>query len=265
MHTVQKPHAQSGFTLIELSIVLVIVGLIAGGILVGQDMIKAAEIRSTLKQVEQLNASMNTFRDKYRYLPGDITSTAAVQFGFAARTGAVGRGDGNSYIEGAAAAATVLNSETVLAWRDLNFVNLIDGAYTVATDAPAAATNPDLVKTLLPEAKLGRGNMITVFASAGYNHYQIAGITAIAAGVPTLAAALSPQEAFNLDEKLDDGVPGTGSVRAMLATGTALNTAAVAAPPAAGVCVSNAVGNPYNTTTEEFANAPACGIRIRTN
>ena len=56
-------------------------------------MIKAAEIRSTARQIEQLNASMNTFRDKYRFLPGDIAKTAALSFGFVTRAGTTGSGD----------------------------------------------------------------------------------------------------------------------------------------------------------------------------
>ena len=254
--------SKSGFTLIELSIVLVIIGLIAGGILVGQDMIKGAEIRSTVKQIEQINAAMNTFRDKYRFLPGDITGTAATRFGFVTRAGTTGHGDGNSYIEGGAAAATAVNSETALVWRDLNFIGLLDGSFTVATDAAAVATTPDVVKTFLPEAKLGRGNLITVYTAQGSNFYQIAGVTALsAAGVPTLAAALTPQEAFNIDQKLDDGKPMTGSSRAMT-TATTLNLA----PAAADACVAAVLpASNYNSTTEALANTVACSLRIRTN
>jgi prepilin-type N-terminal cleavage/methylation domain-containing protein len=65
---------QAGFTLIELSIVLVIIGLIVGGVLVGQDLIKAAEIRATISQYEKYNAAMNTFRTKYNGMPGDLSA-----------------------------------------------------------------------------------------------------------------------------------------------------------------------------------------------
>ena len=71
---------RSGFTLIELSIVLVIIGLIIGGVLVGRDLIHAAEIRKTIKQTEQFDAAINTFRNKYNCLPGDCTKPA--EFGF---------------------------------------------------------------------------------------------------------------------------------------------------------------------------------------
>ena len=70
-HVTKKQGKNKGFTLIELSIVLVIIGLIVGGVLVGQDLIKAAEIRATVSQVEGYNSAVNTFRLKYNGLPGD--------------------------------------------------------------------------------------------------------------------------------------------------------------------------------------------------
>src|SRR5580700_8566203 len=92
---------KSGFTLIELSIVLVIIGLIVGGVLVGQDLIRAAGVRATISQIEKYNTAVNTFRAKYNnQLPGDISNPDAAAFGFAARGTAPGEGDGNGIIEG---------------------------------------------------------------------------------------------------------------------------------------------------------------------
>lgn len=67
-----------GFTLIELSIVLVIIGLIVGGILMGRDMIRAAELRSVARDVEAIKTAINTFQNKYNCLPGDCLN--ATQF-----------------------------------------------------------------------------------------------------------------------------------------------------------------------------------------
>src|ERR1700728_113591 len=90
-----------GFTLIELSIVLVIIGLIVGGILVGQNLIAAAGVRATITQIEKFNTAANTFYNKFGYLPGDIPAAPAAQFGFTPRGSAPGEGDGNGIIEGA--------------------------------------------------------------------------------------------------------------------------------------------------------------------
>jgi prepilin-type N-terminal cleavage/methylation domain-containing protein len=80
--TVRRAELMRGFTLIELSIVLVIIGLIVGGVLVGQDLIKAAQIRSLIKQQVQFKAAVGAFRDKYVCLPGDCINAAS--FGFTA-------------------------------------------------------------------------------------------------------------------------------------------------------------------------------------
>ena len=91
---------QQAFTLIELSIVLVIIGLITGGILTGRDLIAAASVRAQVTQIEKFNAAASTFRTKYGFLPGDIPDPDATRFGFAARGTGAGKGDGNGVIRG---------------------------------------------------------------------------------------------------------------------------------------------------------------------
>src|SRR4051812_15247886 len=95
-----------GFTLVELSIVLVIIGLIIGGILVGIDMVKAAELRSTIAQVEKYHAAVNTFLTKFAGVPGDFPQSSAAAYGLMQLTSAttVGQGDGTGLIEGGASA-----------------------------------------------------------------------------------------------------------------------------------------------------------------
>src|SRR5271156_1365895 len=88
-----------GFTLIELSIVLVIIGLIVGGVLVGRDLIASAQVRSQITQIEKYNTATNTFRAKYGYLPGDIPDPLAFNSGFQHRGSYAGEGDGNGVIE----------------------------------------------------------------------------------------------------------------------------------------------------------------------
>ncbi len=100
----------AGFTLIELSIVLVIIGLLIGGVLVGRDLVNSAALRAQISQIEKYNTAVNTFRVKYGYLPGDIPSPAASGFGFGARGQYAGEGDGNGILQGVSSNAANKNS-----------------------------------------------------------------------------------------------------------------------------------------------------------
>lgn len=72
----ENPLNRSGFTLIELAIVMVVIGLIVGGILVGRDLIEAAGIRATVSDVEKLKTAIRTFQTKYNCLPGDCPNAS---------------------------------------------------------------------------------------------------------------------------------------------------------------------------------------------
>ena len=277
-----------GFTLIELSIVLVIIGLIVGGILVGQDLIRAAEIRATVGQIEKYNSAVNTFRSKYNGIPGDLTSDAAAAFGFAARAGTVGLGDGNGLIQGANAGTVMSGTFTQEAgglWNDLSTANLMDGNFTTNTNNTFVAALPGAAATavsaVLPAARLGRGNYVTAGSLNSINYWTIAGIGGMAAttGIYSLSTNLTPIEAYNMDIKLDDGMPETGIVQAHGITGAASTTpladaakwtSATPASAVAGDCVTTggdglASTDTYNRAITTGGNSPGCIMRFRFN
>jgi len=157
---------QQGFTLIELSIVLVIIGLIVGGVLVGQDLIRAAAVRATVSQINKYNSAVNVFRDKYGALPGDLNSAVANQFGFAARGIGVGisggQGDGNGVIEGTTGQVDGFagDGETTMFWVDLSSanglnINLIDDSFNTATATGFPTINTAALPNYFPLAKFG--------------------------------------------------------------------------------------------------------------
>ncbi len=266
-----------GFTLIELSIVLVIIGLIVGGVLVGQDLIHAAEIRATVGQIEKYNSSVNTFRTKYNGIPGDISAANATAFGFITRAGSAGRGDNNGLVDGVNAGAStniVFTQESGFFWDDLTKANLVDGQFTSAADGAAvAAIAAAGVVTQFPAARIARGNMVHVGSTGGLNYYTITGITSTAAatGAMTVTTNLTPTELFNMDNKLDDGIPLTGIVQARGAAGSSAtlltDLPSLNATATVGACDLGAgtATDTYNRSLTLGGSTPACIGRFRFN
>lgn len=92
------PRSRHGFTLIELALVLVIIGLVVGGVLVGRDLIEAGKIRAQINQIADIETQMNTFRLKYDCLPGDCpNATDALGNTYGSNT--IVNGDGNGIIQ----------------------------------------------------------------------------------------------------------------------------------------------------------------------
>ncbi len=214
---------QQGFTLIELSIVLVIIGLIVGGVLVGQDLIKASEIRATVGQVEKYNSAVNTFRTKYNGIPGDIPQTTAGAFGLFQITygTTLGFGDGNGLIEGGLAGAVAPLGETLAFWRHMSDANLVDGQLgstgnsllVQLTGAPTGAVTT--INQSVPDSRTAPTNSFVVFSANGLNYYELMPLTGITGGAYTAGTTgMTPIQAFNMDAKLDDGQPVTGIVQA---------------------------------------------------
>lgn len=275
-HT-KKP-GQKGFTLIELSIVLVIIGLIVGGVLVGQDLIKAAEIRATVGQYEKTNASINTFRTKYNGLPGDLNNTTATAFGLfdTGMNGNNGLGDGDSLIEGNGADLSI-DGESLVFWRHLSDAQLVEGNFgsqLASAGAVAADTNSSTTAGYIPAGKIGRGNYFFANSFQGLNYYLLMGTTGVTtAGVATYSAALTPIETFNIDTKIDDGSPNTGIATARGTTspfsGVSESQATWSASPTNECMTSGgAATSPtttYNRSSSTGGNTPACGLKLRFN
>ena len=132
MMTVQKK--QTGFTLVEIAIVLVIIGLLLGGILKGQELVTSARVRNLADQNSGVQAAYYGFIDRYRNLPGDMTpanATAAIGNNLVNLVGVGGNGDGQLN-EGSFQEATAL-------WAHLAGANFLTGGYP--GDAAGAVNN----------------------------------------------------------------------------------------------------------------------------
>jgi len=231
-----------GFTLIELSIVLVIIGLIVGGVLVGQDLIRSAAVRAQVTQIEKFNQAVNTFYGKYGALPGDLNAQIANQFGFTPRGSYAGQGDGNGFIQGIWGNDPNANSggfpymgEAAVFWVDLTSanglnVNLIEGSFHTGNflTAPSTPLGSTTTSLYMPAAKIGRGNYVYVYGLEGNlaadgagsclmpeaNYFTLVQMSLTSIGPGPGNAGLTVTEANAIDTKIDDGLPLSGNVLA---------------------------------------------------
>src|SRR2546422_1386017 len=91
-------NTQQGFTLVEIAIVLVIIGLLLGGILKGQEMITQAKIKNVIADFSGVSAAYHGYQDRYRAIPGDDPNAATR---WASMTNpAPQQGDGNGIVSG---------------------------------------------------------------------------------------------------------------------------------------------------------------------
>ncbi|HEU5047570.1 MAG TPA: prepilin-type N-terminal cleavage/methylation domain-containing protein [Rickettsiales bacterium] len=236
-------HKHAGFTLIELSIVLVIIGLVVGGILAGSDLIRTAELNTIITQKTKYSVAFNTFRTKYNALPGDM-SNATQYWGAAAGSAADNyvascqgsgsasspltcNGDGNGYICGGADYWSFLCTEGVMAWQQLANAGLIEGTYTPIT-APTGGSY-EVVGLNIPVSKVRANAGFSIFyhcltGSLGNEYFanghcahtffygaQDSGTNSNWMGL-AFYPALSALDAQRIDSKLDNGLPATGTV-----------------------------------------------------
>jgi prepilin-type N-terminal cleavage/methylation domain-containing protein len=248
---------RNGFTLIELSMVLVVIGLIIGGVLVGQDLIRAAETRAQLTQIEKYNSAVNTFRTKYNGLPGDLDLADANTFGFFSPfncNGTQGNRDGDGLIEANQAPAQRQQGvgEVTLFWSDLSTAGFADGQFS-STNVYCAGAVPTLFTSQLPSyfptAKIGGGNFLYVYSINGLNWFGLSATTGIGGccGAMSSNANITVSQAYNMDKKVDDALPTTGKVQAVYLNDTYSTNSPVNAQS------SDSATSCYNTTTNTYS------------
>lgn len=205
---------EKGFTLVELAVVMIIIGLLIGGILKGQELITNAQVSSTVAAAKGVDSAVSTFRDAYSQFPGDMPdATATVRLPNCAGECTNG-GDGDSILEDqpGSANAGALGTESMAFWAQMNAADLVSGVQTQG----AAVWGETL-----PAAPIGGGITAGFFAGGGAlganpvargGHYisiQAApGATAAGAG----AGVMSSSQAARIDRKMDDGNGNEGSV-----------------------------------------------------
>lgn len=218
----------SGFSLVELSIVLVILGLLTGGILTGQNLIRAAELRSVTAQFSQYQTAVMTFRDRYFALPGDIrnaeefwgtmtSGTCPAATGGTGTQTCNGNGDGNVFYTTGANRT----NEMFTFWQHLSNAGLIEGSFT-GLSGPSSSGADAIIGNNVPPAKISNAGWSaqTIGPSGDTEMWQLGSrYTFIIVGAKspssiTHGPLFSPEEAWNIDKKLDDGKPAYGKIAA---------------------------------------------------
>jgi prepilin-type N-terminal cleavage/methylation domain-containing protein len=212
---------ERGFSLVELSIVLVILGLLTGGILGGQELIRAAELRSVGEDMKTYATAVYTFRDKYMATPGDMDN--ATRFWDAAHTTpstcrtTIGTGtqtcdgDGDGEID----VNSTGSSERLRAWQHLANAGLINGNFTGVQDMSGGDGGGAIAGLNVPASKISP-LMYSMTSGTGWTdaaQYFPNTISRQHIQIESRGPrALSPEELWNIDTKFDDGKPGTGSL-----------------------------------------------------
>ncbi len=199
---------KSAFSLIELSIVLIIIGLLIAGITGGASLIKSSELRSVIGEARGYAVAVNAFFTQYDALPGDFSTSIS--------SGDV-VGNQNARIEYAT------NSEGTEAWRDLKTAGAIDSILTIITanqaqspgvNIPASKTKSNGWAFDSDNTSLKNYVVITgaILASADASNSLING------GSFKSSGALLPTDALSIDAKTDDGKANTGKVLGVLSS-----------------------------------------------
>jgi prepilin-type N-terminal cleavage/methylation domain-containing protein len=184
---------QSGFTLVEIAIVLVIIGLLLGGVLKGQELINSAKAKAVITDFRNTATMIAAYQDRFRALPGDDPSAGQhVKGATPATTPKDKQGDG---LVGGSWNSETLTDESVLLWQQLRLAGLASGD----TEPPSTGA----VKDWLPRNT--EGGKIGVQSTQPIDTWQ--GRLFVCQG------SISGRIAQQVDTTMDDGKPTKGSIR----------------------------------------------------
>jgi prepilin-type N-terminal cleavage/methylation domain-containing protein len=215
-----------GFTLIEIAIVLVIIGLLLGGVLKGQELINNAKVKSYATDFRNIPIMLYGFQDKFRSLPGDDSQVVTHLPAATLATTPAGP-IGNGVINGVWDTATNTD-ESCLFWQHVRLAGLAPGSTTVS-----CAANADYWP------KNANGGQIGIQSNTGF----VTMLAVMNGSYIICSKNILGQFVLQLDATLDDGNPATGSMHAIQQSaipGPPSTTATVQANPADSftVCMS---------------------------
>lgn len=207
-----------GFSLVELSIALVIIGLLVGGILAGKSLIRASELRTIPTAIQTNYTAVMTFRDKYFQLPGDMNNAASFWSASCSdHTNNNCNGDGNGQLTIANCSSSIA-LEGNRAWQHMSLAGLIEGDFSGMNSNCANSIYYGNPGRSVPKLKAG-GNVGMMMYYCGWcdamltNAYSNFFALGSYGGNALEVGFISPEEAWNIDTKIDDGLVNAGKMR----------------------------------------------------
>lgn len=186
------PARQSGFTLVEIAIVLVIIGLLLGGVLKGQEMIENSKVKNAINDINGVSAAYNSYIDRFRRIPGDDGPALNNLTGRGGNWATVTRfGNNDGALNSAQADVFAGTNESDALWQHLKAAGFISG------------NQADTGVNALPR------NAFNGLTGVG------AGVTGMT-GVSVCLSQVPGKAARQIDTQLDTGIGNTGSIRATL-------------------------------------------------
>ncbi len=199
---------KKGFSLVELSVVLIIIGILIAAVATSTKLIGNSKLRKVMQEVESMKSGINTFYASFDAYPGDFKRASAFFDNLPEGLDEMPNGNGDNFVE--------YNAENAYSWLHLASAQVIDGAYTGAMSGSGEGATP---RENSPGSQYSPG--------VCYNHifnYDLTGSTVdttqnnIVVGTqvtnnPCVASTFLPKDAEFIDLKLDDGNPVNGNVR----------------------------------------------------
>ncbi len=208
----KKSQSKHGFTLLELSIVIVIIGLIVAGISAGQSLIDASKRKQAVTQLEQYKTAINGFRLAYGALPGDINNAYDYWGAACDATEDNCNGNGNKNIEYTSGPSA---NESLRSWQHLYLAELIDQEYTGIGQGTGNEAVPNVNVPLFAfKNNLG----IALYNTSLYGVSSPARLTfriGLNATNSSPTSGVTAPESYYYDSKFDDGKPLQGIIRSM--------------------------------------------------
>lgn len=221
----QKRSAQ-GFTLLEMSIVLIIIGVLIGGVMLGRSMLTTSRLQTVITDADSYITAMGNFKQQYLGLPGDLATATSLwgtdSNGCPTGGGSTGTCNGNG--DGMIGDVTGQEYEVFRFWQHLYYAGMF--SQSLSGVAGSGGVYAAVTSTNVPTGSISGSGFTPIWegTAGGSDSNFFAGSygNILIFGAPgtfmTSYPVLTADQAASIDSKIDDGVPGTGKVRAFIST-----------------------------------------------